>query len=303
MATTPPKQLRRTDRCCPICGTVKLANYFNESPAPYHDKYIPICRNCCNILLKKYIAETKSEAAGLWLLLAQVNIPFINEIYEKAILRLQDASTKKPSLFVTYLSFMAQWNEPYTGFLQSTNMLTDFLKTVEVEAEKIRTEQKPLKNMKEEIEKWGKFTGVDGKIDRDSYDFLNRTFDEYTADILEMDTNLMNRYRDLCKCELRLRKANESGDGAEISKAQDALNKQLALLKLNDFQSKNISDEQKAFEKKVAMIEYSKPAECEDLQKYLDMVGYEKEKAMLKRSLRNAVTGSREYPDVTLQEG
>ena len=51
------------------------------------------------------------------------------------------------------------------------------------------------------------------------------------------------------------------------------------------------------------MIEYSKPAECEDLQKYLDMVGYEKEKAMLKRSLRNAVTGSREYPDVTLQEG
>jgi hypothetical protein len=254
-------------------------------------------------LLKRYIAETKSEAAGLWLLLAQVNIPFINEIYEKAILRLQDASTKKPSLFVTYLSFMAQWNEPYTGFLQSTNMLTDFLKTVEVEAEKIRTEQKPLKNMKEEIEKWGKFTGVDGKIDRDSYDFLNRTFDEYTADILEMDTNLMNRYRDLCKCELRLRKANESGDGAEISKAQDALNKQLALLKLNDFQSKNISDEQKAFEKKVAMIEYSKPAECEDLQKYLDMVGYEKEKAMLKRSLRNAVTGSREYPDVTLQEG
>ena len=265
--------------------------------------YNSTCRNCCNILLKRYIAETKSEAAGLWLLLAQVNIPFINEIYEKAILRLQDASTKKPSLFVTYLSFMAQWNEPYTGFLQSTNMLTDFLKTVEVEAEKIRTEQKPLKNMKEEIEKWGKFTGIDGKIDRDSYDFLNRTFDEYTADILEMDTNLMNRYRDLCKCELRLRKANESGDGAEISKAQDALNKQLALLKLNDFQSKNISDEQKAFEKKVAMIEYSKPAECEDLQKYLDMVGYEKEKAMLKRSLRNAVTGSREYPDVTLQEG
>ena len=303
MATSPPKQLRRTDRCCPICGTVKLVNYFNESPAPYHDRYIPICRNCCNMLLRKYTAETNSEPAALWLLLAQVNIPFIGELCEKALIRVNEASTKKPSLFVTYLNLMAEWEQPYTSFLQSTNMLTDFLKTVETEAEKIRVEQRPIKNMKEEIEKWGKFTGLDGKIDRESYEFLNRTFDEYTTDILEMDTNLMNRYRDLCKCELRLRKANENGDGAEISKAQDALNKQLALLKLNDFQSRNISDEQKAFEKKVAMIEYSKPAECEDLQKYLDMVGYEKEKAILKRSLRNAVTGSREYPDVAEQEG
>jgi hypothetical protein len=302
MATTPPKQLRRTDRCCPICGTVKLANYFNESPAPYHDKYVPICRNCCNILLKKYIAETKSEAAGLWLLLAQVNIPFINEIYEKAVIRLQDASTKKPSLFVTYLSFMAQWNEPYTGFLQSTNMLTDFLKTVEVEVEKIRTEQKPLKNMKEEIEKWGKFTGVDGKIDRDSYDFLNRTFDEYTADILEMDTNLMNRYRDLCKCELRLRKANESGDGAEISKAQDALNKQLKLLNLDTFDSNKKSEQEKFIDRIAWMIEETEPAEEEDKEKYRDIAGFEHSFKEIMRSMKNLLTGSRDFPDIPSEE-
>lgn len=302
MANTPPKQLRKTDRCCPICGTVKLVNYFNESPAIYHNKYIPICRNCCNLLYKKYLAETQSDRAALWLLLAQVNIPFIAEVYEKAAIRCEDATTKKPNLFVTYLSFMFQYTEPYTGFLQSTNMLTDFLKTIEVEAEKIRTEQKPLKNMKEEIEKWGKFTGLDGKLDRDSYEFLNRTFDEYTADILEMDTNLMNRYRDLCKCELRLRKANESGDGAEISKAQDALNKQLKLLNLDSFDSNKKSEQEKFIDRIAWMIEETEPAEEEDKEKYRDIAGFEHSFSEIMRSMRNLLTGSRDFPDIPPDE-
>lgn len=302
MANTPPKQLRKTDRCCPICGTVKLVNYFNESPAIYHNKYIPICRNCCNLLYKKYLAETQSDRAALWLLLAQVNIPFIAEVYEKAAIRCEDATTKKPNLFVTYLSFMFQYTEPYTGFLQSTNMLTDFLKTVEVEAEKIRTEQKPLKNMKEEIEKWGKFTGLDGRLDRDSYEFLNRAFEEYTSDILEMDTNLMNRYRDLCKCELRLRKANESGDGVEISKAQDALNKQLKLLNLDSFDSNKKSEQEKFIDRIAWMIEETEPAEEEDKEKYRDIAGFEHSFSEIMRSMRNLLTGSRDFPDIPPDE-
>ena len=52
-------------------------------------------------------------------------------------------------------------------------------------------------------------------------------------------------------------------------------------------------------ENNIAMIEFSKPAECEDLKKYLDMVGYDKEKAILMRSIRNAICGTRDYPDVS----
>ena len=50
------------------------------------------------------------------------------------------------------------------------------------------------------------------------------------------------------------------------------------------------------------MIEQFEPAECEDLKKYIDMVGYEKDKAQLMRSLRNAIAETRLYPDITKEE-
>ena len=73
-------------------------------------------------------------------------------------------------------------------------------------------------------------------------------------------------------------------------------------MKLNEFKSHNKTDEQLAFEKRVAMIEYTKPSECEDLKVYLDMVGYEKEKGLMMRSLRNAIAGTRDYPDIPKEE-
>ena len=117
-----------------------------------------------------------------------------------------------------------------------------------------------------------------------------------------MDANLIRRYRDLSKAELGKREADESGDIQKIAKAQDILNKQLALLNLNEFKNRNKTDEQLAFEKRVAMIEYTKPSECEDLKKYLDAVGYEKEKGLMMRSIRNAIAGTRDYPDIPKEE-
>ena len=113
-----------------------------------------------------------------------------------------------------------------------------------------------------------------------------------------MDANLIRRYRDLAKDELRKRKADESGDIQEIAKAQDNLKKMLDMLKLSDFQSKQMSDEKRAFEYSVSLVENFHPAECEELQEFLDKVGYEKEKAILMRSIQNAVAETREYPDI-----
>ena len=169
------------------------------------------------------------------------------------------------------------------------DMLMDSVVDRDVEKEELDlTEQQKI---------WGKFMS-DGKLDVEAYQFLNETFEDYTKELYDMDANLEKRYRDLAKCELRLRKDNESGDGGEISKAQDSLNKQLALLKMNEFQSKQLSDEKRAFEYNVSLIENYRPAECEQLQEYLDRVGYEKEKAILMRSIRNAIAETREYPDI-----
>ena len=293
------EQVKTSGVYCPFCQTFKESKYFHYSPNPFHHKYLPYCKPCCSEKLKSYIQATNSEGAGLWIFLAELGIPFKRQVWENTeeMIRSATGTGRKPDWFLTYLKFLELTGDRVEGFWQSDVMLDNFLEIgKEVELEPKETDYS------EQATIWGKFLTEDGELDIEAYDYLINTFNEYTKTIFDLDTNLTNRYRDLAKCELRLRRANESGDGGEISKAQDALNKQLALLKLNEFASNQKTDEQKAFEKKAVMIEYTKPAECEDLKKYLDMVGYEKEKAILMRSIRNAICNSREYPDIPKEE-
>ena len=131
---------------------------------------------------------------------------------------------------------------------------------------------------------------------------MNFTFNEYTQELLEMDANLIRRYRDLAKAELRKRKTDESGDIQEIAKAQDSLNKQLALLKLNNFKDNKQSDTEKFIERMAWNIENTKPAECEDTQKYKDFSNFGINWEDIMRTVKNLVSGSREYPDIPRDE-
>ena len=125
---------------------------------------------------------------------------------------------------------------------------------------------------------------------------------EYTSELLDIDVNLEKRFRDLAKCELRLRKANEINDGTGISRAQESLNKQLNLLKMNDF-SINQKDERQKFIDRIAwMIEETEPAEEEDRAKYSDIAGYEKIYNSWMRSMKNILTGDTIYPDIPIEE-
>ena len=286
---------RMTESYCINCQSSKAFSNFH-SHVVVGKKYLPICKTCCTKKLKDYITATKSEAAGLWCLLAELGIPFLREVWEptqKIVFESTNAG-RKPDLFLTYLRTIKELGIVIEGFWQSDMMLDDFIDINKINIENIN---KPI-DWNEEINTWGKFLTAKGEIDEESYDILNRSFEKYTKDIEFPDTNYEERVRDLCRCELRLRRANESGDGNEISKAQDSLNKQLTMLKMNDFQSKQISDEKRSFEYNVSLIENFRPAECEQLQDYLDKVGYEKEKAILMRSIRNAVAETREYPDI-----
>lgn len=289
---------RMTELYCPNCQTSKsFSNFHNHILVG--KKFLPYCKSCCSKKLKEYIAKTKDESAGLWCLLAELGIPFLKEVWEptKKIVLASTNAGRKPDLFLTYVKTIKELGLVLEGFWQSDMMLDDFIdisNNEESEEDKVDWE--------EQIRVWGKFVNSDGELDEESYNYLNFTFEDYTKDLIEMDANLIRRYRDLCKAELRKRKADESGDIQEIAKAQDSLNKQLALLKLNEFKSHNKTDEQLAFEKRVAMIEYTRPSECEDLKKYLDAVGYEKEKGLMMRSIRNAIAGTRDYPDIPKEE-
>ena len=106
----------------------------------------------------------------------------------------------------------------------------------------------------------------------------------------------------MAKAELRKRKTDESGDIQEIAKAQDSLNKQLALLKLNNFKDNKQSDTEKFIERMAWNIENTKPAECEDTQKYKDFSNFGINWEDIMRTVKNLVSGSREYPDIPRDE-
>lgn len=284
----------RENKTCAVCGVERGEKSFYKIPFCVNQTFF-ICKSCVQKQIKKHIELLDNQCAAFWLTCAQLNVPFIQKVWEAtepALVNIKPSS----DMFAIYLLHLTEFGKKFDGFWQSDVMLDKILEM------QTRTQPMPSLNYKEQQKIWGKFFDEKGNVDKEAYNFLNETYESYTKEVIAMDTNLENRYRDLSKCELRLRKANELGDGAEIGKAQDSLNKQLALLRMNEFKSSNKSDEQLAFEKRVAMIEYSKPAECEDLKKYLDMVGYEKDTAKLMRSLRNAIAETRNYPNVPKEE-
>lgn len=287
---------RKKTKVCMACEQEKPCTAFYKSPNPLYD-YVPLCNQCRNERLATYNKVAKTDGGGLWILLMELGIPFISSAWKETEEDLKGPFGRggKPNSFVRYMEHLEESGIEVQGIWQSDVMLTDLVD--------FAPEAKEARKLQVEVDKlikiWGRFTTKDGSIDQDAYLFLENNFENYTQELPEMDVNTENRYRDLCRCELQLRRANESGDANDISKAQDRLNKQLALLGMNDFKSNIKSEEQLAFEKRVAMIEFSKPAECEDLKKYLDMVGYDKEKAILMRSIRNAICGTRDYPDVS----
>ena len=293
---------RHTEKMCACCDTAKPFDQFYKDVIPNRNRYVPYCKSCCRSKMKQYKEIIGNEQAALWCLLAELGVPFLKDVWNEAsrIIESNESKTRKPDIFLTYIRCYNEMGIVAYGFWESDVMLTDFYNVKVEDDDTIEVDSSTI-DLNKECETWGEFR-VDGMLDESAYKFLNKTYDEYTKDLGELDLNVQNRYRDLSKAEWRLRKANENGDISEIKSAQDILNKQLALLNLNDFKDEVISDEKRAYEKRIAYIENSKPAECEDLKKYLDIVGYEKEKAIPMRAIRNAIAGTKDYPDIPKDE-
>ena len=279
---------RTTEAYCCNCQSAKNFSTFHAHVI-VGKKYLPFCKTCCNKKLRDYISVTKSEGAGLWCLLAELGIPFFKEVWENTqkIVFEATGAGRKPDLLLTYLRTFKEFGIVAQGFWQSDMMLDDFVEIGENKEEN----NKEVIDLNEQQRIWGRFEVED-------YDFLNFTFNEYTQNLLEMDANLIRRYRDLVKAELRKRKADESGDIQEIAKAQDNLKKMLDMLNLSDFKKGEV-DERKQFVDRIAwMMEETEPAEEEDESKYRDIAGYEELYNDFMRSMRNTLTGDRRYPNI-----
>lgn len=290
---------KKKTKVCMACEQEKPCTAFYKSPNPLYD-YVPLCNQCRNERLATYNKVAKTDGGGLWILLMELGIPFISSVWKETEEDLKGPFGRgvKPNSFVRYMEHLEESGIEVQGIWQSDVMLTDLVD--------FASEAKEAKKLQVEVDKliriWGRFTTKDGSIDQDAYLFLENSFENYTQELPEMDVNTENRYRDLCRCELQLRRANESGDANDISKAQDRLNKQLKLLNLDTFNNNMKSEQEKFIDRIAWMIEETEPAEEEDRKKYRDIAGYEKSFGEIMRSMKNLLTGSRDFPNIPVDE-
>lgn len=271
---------------CPYCGKEKQDSQFYKSPIKTGE-YIKPCKSCVTELYKQALEFTKDQGAALWSTCMQTCIPMRRAEYTACLDTLEKAAKgKKPSLFMLYHTYLSTSLDKLTGVWDSDMELSNFKDLGDIA--KGETDEVALKV------RWRKQWG--GDYEDEDCQWLDDMFDSYTADIFEMDTAMEMRYRDLCKLELEQYKNGVNKD------TQSQIKTLMSLLKLDDFKSNQKSDAERAFEKRIAWVEYTKPSECEDLTRFVDMVGYEKDKGEKMRSLRNAVAGTRDYPAIPKEE-
>lgn len=271
---------------CPYCGKEKQDSQFYKSPIKTGE-YIKPCKSCVTELYKQALESTKDQGAALWSTCMQTGIPMRRAEYTACLDTLEKAAKgKKPSIFMLYHTYLSTSPDKLTGVWDSDMELSNFKDLGDVA--KGETDEVALKA------RWRKQWG--GDYEDEDCQWLDDMFDSYTADIFEMDTAMEMRYRDLCKLELEQYKNGVNKD------TQSQIKTLMSLLKLDDFKSNQKSDAERAFEKRIAWVEYTKPSECEDLTRFVDMVGYEKDKGEKMRSLRNAVAGTRDYPAIPKEE-
>lgn len=286
---------REKEKLCGVCQKPKDKQTFHSNPIKIG--YMYMCKECCTNKFKEALAATGSDGAALWAVCMANDLPVIRKLYEVAVEMVHKPTTgagRKPSLFLTYLALLKEDSNQYRGCYDSDMELSDFIHIGT--KEEIAEAEKCEADIAEQRKVWAKTWG-DGYDDAD-YEQLDDYFDGYTSDIPEMDVGMMLRYRDLCKAELRKFKGDD-----EKGQTTKEITDLMKLLKIADFaNAADKSDSRIAYEKLIAMIETTKPAECEDLHKYVDMCGHEKDRAEDMRCLRNAIAGTRDYPDVPRDE-
>lgn len=282
---------RAKERYCPCCSTVKEKSKFYPSPIMANE-YLPYCRECVG---KKYRAAAQvldSKWGALWCICMEMGVPLLRDKFNllKAQFDLFDGKGRRPEPFGLYLALLKDGGVQYRGIFDSDMQLSEF---VDLGIEQ-SPEEPTQKDMDAQRKQWDKVWGKD--YDDEDCQRLDEYFEDYTQDLFEMDMAMTMRYRDLCRAELKQFKGE--GDKDTFNQIKTLM----SMLKLDDFKDNKQSETEKFIERMAFTIENTKPAECEDLEKYKDFSGFGKTWDGLMRCLKNLVAGCRDYPDIPREE-
>lgn len=282
---------RAKERYCPCCSTVKEKSKFYPSPIATNE-YLPYCKECVG---KKYRAAAQvldSKWGALWCVCMEMGVPLLREKFN--LLKAQydglDGKGRRPEPFGLYLALLKDGGVQYRGIFDGDMQLSEF---VDLGIEQL-PEEPTQKDMDAQRKQWDKVWGKD--YDDEDCQRLDEYFEEYTQDLFEMDMAMTMRYRDLCRAELKQFKGE--GDKDTFNQIKTLM----SMLKLDDFKDNKQSETEKFIERMAFTIENTKPAECEDLEKYKDFSGFGKTWDGLMRCLKNLVAGGRDYPQIPREE-
>lgn len=282
---------RAKERYCPGCSTVKEKSKFYPSPIATNE-YLPYCKECVG---KKYRAASQaldSKWGALWCVCMEMGVPLLREKFN--LLKAQydglDGKGRRPEPFGLYLALLKDGGVQYRGIFDGDMQLSEF---VDLGIEQ-SPEEPTQKDMDAQRKQWDKVWGKD--YDDEDCQRLDEYFEDYTQDLFEMDMAMTMRYRDLCRAELKQFKGE--GDKDTFNQIKTLM----SMLKLDDFKDNKQSETEKFIERLAFTIENTKPAECEDLEKYKDFSGFGKTWDGLMRCLKNLVAGGRDYPQIPREE-
>ena len=190
---------RNTEKYCGNCQQARQFSHFTPTPYMEDMDRLPYCRSCCGQKYKKYFKKLNNKAAAVWCLLAELGVPFKAEVWEVTEKVMAVEANKNKEYYLVYLQKFNDMGITASGFWDSDVMLSDILDITTY----VNTENGP-KDYDKLIKDWGRYE-KDGKLNIAAYDFLVNTFDQYTESISDMTPNLENRYRDLVRCEWKLR--------------------------------------------------------------------------------------------------
>ena len=264
---------------CNYCNNFKNKTKFFPSLTD-HTKTLPYCKECIQKKYKYAYVTTQSHDIALWSICMELNIPLLQEFYDEMYQDKEKVEKAQQNfdMFALYYNVLKKNKKiVIKGNFDSDMELWHF-------------KEMPVVERDEWVKNWG------DNYTESQYRKLDEYFNNYVGDnIDDMSVGMILRYRDLCKLELKKFEGEEKGVTDEILKL-------MKLLKIDNFQETLKSNSQIAYEKAIAMIEYTKPAEYEDLKKYIDLCGYEKDREEMMRCLQNAIAGTRDYPDVPRDE-
>lgn len=283
-------------RHCIYCDEIKPKGSFYKSLNPRHKSgVLPVCKSCVELLYNDYFEKVGRYDAAMWCVCADIGVPFVFDVWQDVLSDYESRSEqmKSHAPIAIYLSKLYDRMDIIEGFWQSDRMLNSFMDIGQNDS--VQTDVDIEHKRESQRDEWGEFDDAD-------LDYLDKQFKEYTSSLTGMDKITTMRYHDLCKAELSKRKADLAGDYGDINKARDNLLAIMKLLKLDNFHGNERTDEEKRVERIIWNIEHTKPAECEDLDKYRDFSNFGKQWKTIMRCIQNAITGTRDYPNVPKSE-